>query len=343
MTLRIAICEDSPSYAAELRDFIARDPALEVCGVFGSAEALLRQLDRLAPQLITMDLEMPGMGGLAAIAEIMSHRPRPILVVSEHLGASERAAKALAAGALEVIPKTALHLAEPDDLWATALRSRIKRLASVRMETKPRSGIIGRPPRLPMPINRSLRVVGIGASTGGPPALTKVLGALPADYPLPVLVVQHIAAGFITGLVEWLDREIPIPVGFAAAGEPARPGVWFAPEGAHLGVDRSLRFALDWDTVHGAHRPSVDMLFESLAASAGETALGIVLTGMGRDGAEGGEALRSAGGLLVAQDERSSAVYGMPRAAAECGVDQVLSLTEIGALMRRLRPVGVAA
>ncbi|MDQ6751363.1 MAG: CheB methylesterase domain-containing protein, partial [Actinomycetota bacterium] len=184
---------------------------------------------------------------------------------------------------------------------------------------------------------RIARAVGIGASTGGPPALTTVLGALPADFPLPVLVVQHIAAGFSDALVHWLDRRLALPVGFATPDGLARPGVWFAPDDAHLRLDSSMRFVIDRETKRGAHRPSVDELLESLAASAGERAVGVVLTGMGRDGADGVEAIREAGGLVIAQDEETSAVFGMPRAAIESGADLVLPLDDVGPALRALR------
>jgi two-component system chemotaxis response regulator CheB len=185
-------------------------------------------------------------------------------------------------------------------------------------------------------------LVAIGASTGGPPALEAVLACLPADFPLPVVVVQHISAGFLEGLVQWLGGRVPLPVRVAEERQRATPGIWFAPDGAHLLVESSLRFTLDWETVSGSHRPSVDMLFESVAASAGEESVGVVLTGMGRDGAAGTEAIRSAGGLVVAQDEGTSAVYGMPRAAAEAGADVVLPLDEIGPTVRTVRAAGVS-
>jgi two-component system chemotaxis response regulator CheB len=338
---RIVICEASVSYGAELHDFIVRDPALEVGGVFRSAEALLPELDRIAPALITMGLEMPGMGSLAAIREIMRERPCPIVVVSKHAATSERAADALAAGALEVIPKTALRLGQPDDLWAIALRSRIKRLASIPMRGRRTGAAL--PRRASVAHRRLVRIVGIGASTGGPLALAEVLGALPADFTIPVLVVQHISDGFGPGLVTWLGRQVAVPVAIAIDGAALGPGVWFAPEGFHLGLDRSLRVVLDGETVHGAHRPSVDMLFASLATAVRQAALGVVLTGMGRDGAEGVEAIRASGGHVIAQDEASSAVYGMPRAALEAGADQVLALEAIGPELRDLNTVQLPA
>ncbi len=340
-SLRIVICEDSRAHSRALAEFVERDPSLEVAATFPSAEGLLAALDGLDPNLIIMDLEMPGIGGIAAIRRIMSERPVPVLVVSGHGTRSERVAEALAAGALEEIAKDVLRLEEPDDLWATALRSRIKRLASVRLSGRPRGGRVGPPPPPSVTLRPPLRAIGIGASTGGPPALAEVLGALPADFPVPVLVVQHIAAGFAAGLISWLDRQIAAPVAFAPEGVVAGPGVWFAPEDAHLGIDRTGRFVIDRQTVHGPHRPSLDMLLESLAATAREAALGVVLTGMGRDGAAGVEAVRGAGGLVIAQDEETSAVFGMPRAAIEAGADRVLALEHIGPALARLRPVAV--
>jgi two-component system chemotaxis response regulator CheB len=184
--------------------------------------------------------------------------------------------------------------------------------------------------------------VAIGASTGGPPALGTVLEALPADFPMPVLVVQHIAAGFLQGLVQWLGGRVSLPVRVAEQGLRASAGIWLAPDDAHLLLESSMRFALDPDTVSGSHRPSVDMLFESVAASVGDEAVGVVMTGMGRDGAAGTEAIRSAGGFVIAQDEASSAVYGMPRAATEAGADLALPLEEIGPTIRAVRVAGVS-
>jgi two-component system chemotaxis response regulator CheB len=173
-------------------------------------------------------------------------------------------------------------------------------------------------------------VIGICASTGGPRALTEVVGRLPADYGIPILVVQHMTPGFISGLVAWLDRELALPVRLASDGQQLAPGVWFAPDGAHLKLEATRRLRLDTDTTAGSHRPSGDVLLSSLARVAGGAAVAVVLTGMGRDGAEGLAAVAGAGGWTIAQDEQSSGVYGMPRVAAERGARTVLAPAAIG-------------
>jgi len=173
-------------------------------------------------------------------------------------------------------------------------------------------------------------VIGICASTGGPRALAEVLGRLPGDYRIPILVVQHMTPGFTAGLVSWLDRELVLPVCQADDGQELAPGVWFAPDGAHLKLERTGRLGLDTDTIVGNHRPSGDVLLASLARAAGAKAVAVVLTGMGRDGAEGLAAVAAVGGRTIAQDEQSSGVYGMPRAAAERGAKTVLAPVAIG-------------
>lgn len=179
--------------------------------------------------------------------------------------------------------------------------------------------------------------IGICTSTGGPGVLAEILGALPADYRVPVLVVQHIAEGFVDGLVQMLDDAIALPVAIACDAEPLRPGVWVAPDGAHLVLTRDRRTRLDRTTVDGRHRPSADLLLDSLAAVLGAAAVGVVLTGMGRDGARGVAAVKARGGLVLAQDEATSSIYGMPRAAVAAGA-RALPPAAIAAVLRRLSP-----
>jgi two-component system chemotaxis response regulator CheB len=183
------------------------------------------------------------------------------------------------------------------------------------------------------------RAIGICTSVGGPPVLQQILGALPADFALPILVVQHIATGFTEDLVRMLDVSSALPVALATDGASLQPGVWFAPDDAHLTLTRARCMALDRQTVAGPHRPSADLLLESLATVLGAGAVAVVLTGMGRDGARGAAMVKAGGGLLLAQDEATSRVYGMPRAAVEAG-GQPLSPPQIAAALRELAGAG---
>ena len=334
---RVLICEDSRTYAAGLSRLLERDPEIDIVGVCSTAEQALARLPQLKPDLVTMDLELPGMSGVEAIEQIMGAAPVPILVLSGHVnGASETAISALAAGALEALPKASVDLADFDGPNAVALRRRVKLLSGVPVIRHPRARLRER--AVPASWKRVASVIGIVASTGGPPALAKVLASLPDGYPIPILVVQHIAAGFVEGFATWLDGQVALPVRVAADQAKLAPGVWIAPEGAHLTLNAANRLILDRETVSGPHRPSGDVLLASLAGSAGRAAVGVVLTGMGRDGALGVEALREAGGFTIAQDEASSAVFGMPRAAADRGADTVLALEDIGSRLIGLRP-----
>ncbi len=333
---RVLICEDSQTYGTRLAQILERDPGIEVVGVCTSAEQAIARLPRLQPDLVTMDIELPGMSGVDAIEHIMGSQPVPILVLSGHVGrGSKNVVLALAAGALEALSKDELDLADRDGSTARTLCERVKLLSRVPVIRHPR-GRLNRKP-VPTGMTRTASVVGICASTGGPPALAQVLSELPASFPIPILVVQHIAAGFVEGFAQWLDTQVPLTVALATASARATAGVWIAPDGAHLALDRSRRLVLDSRTNAGLHRPSGDVLMRSLAANAGKSAVAVVLTGMGRDGADGAEAVRRAGGLAIAQDEDTSAVYGMPRAAAERGVDHVLPLDRIGPALLALR------
>lgn len=333
---RVLICEDSRSYAAALRRVLERDGQIEVAAVCETAEEAIAALPRVQPDLVTMDIELPGMDGLQAVEEIMGERPLPILVLSAHVGhGSGKAGAALAAGALDAVAKDDLDLRDPAGAGAAAFRHRVLVLSRARVIRHLRGRV--RLPRRVVPGTRPAAVIGICGSTGGPQALARVLAELPASYPVPLLVVQHIAAGFTAGLVRWLDQAVPLPVRAAAGGEPAAAGVWIAPDGAHLLLTAGGRLGLDQHTVAGVHRPSADVLLSSIARVAGRAAVAIVLSGMGRDGAEGVAAVRQRGGLTIAQDEASSAVYGMPRAAAEQGVDLLLAPAAIAGSLLTLR------
>jgi two-component system chemotaxis response regulator CheB len=338
---RVLICEDSQTYAAGLSRLLARDPQIHVIGVCSSAEETLARLASAEPKphLVTMDLELPGMSGGSAIEQIMSVQPVPILVLAGGVQrGSETAAASLGAGALEVHSKDDLDFRDPSGEDAHAFRTRVKLLSRIRVIHHPRGGLNRRSSRPDAP--RGASVIGICASAGGPQALASVLAGLPATFEIPILVVQHMANGFIQGFAEWLDDQVPLNVRLAGPG-PAGPGVWVAPEGAHLALGAAGRLVLDEDGASGPHRPSADVLLRSVATGAGADGVAVVLTGMGRDGAPGLGEVRRAGGLTIAQDEASSAVFGMPRAAAECGAELVLGPARIGERLRTLRPVGI--
>jgi chemotaxis response regulator CheB len=336
---QIVVCDGSPSRAQALVRFLERDPELKVAASFTGVASMVARLGEISPDLIAIDLATAGADVPTAIESVRREGPTPVLILGNDAAADDaRVQAALGAGALEAIAGDRLDLAQPEGVWATALRSRIKRLASYHSgrrasNSAPRSG----PPPAWERLGASYRAIGIGASVGGPPALATVLGVLPADFPLPLLVVQHMALGFGESLAFWLDRTVAMPVGLAVDGQPLQPGAWLAPDGVHLRLTRTLRLSLDGTTERGAHRPSLDVLLESLAESLDAEAVGVVLTGMGRDGAEGVGAIGAAGGLTIAQDEETSAVFGMPAAAITAGVAEVLPLDRVGSRLAGLR------
>jgi two-component system chemotaxis response regulator CheB len=335
------ICDDSLTYVRALSQFLSHGGDLKVVGTCGTGEQLLALLALRTADLLIVDLELPGISGQQVIEEVTrSAHPIPVIAVSGHAGrGSEAAAAALAAGALEALPKAQIRLDDPDGPAAVALRHRVRRLARTRAPRDPE-----RPSPAPGTlIHKSAAVVAICASTGGPSALASLLADLPADFPVPVLVVQHMAEGFIEGLVRWIAPRARLPVAVAEDGMALEPGVWFAPDDAHLILGPAKRLALDRVTQSGVHRPSADMLLSSVATTLGAEGVGVVLTGMGRDGGKGVAALCAAGGRVIAQDEETSVVFGMPRTAIERGASVVLPLPEIARALCQLRvpePVG---
>lgn len=341
--LRVAICDDSRTYAAALQRFLERDPEIEVVGLYGSAEQLIDRLPADRPDLVTMDLELPGLDGVDATERILGGRqPVPVVVLSAHVSpGSERAAAALAAGAVDAILKSDLRLVEADGEAAGAIRRRIKRLSRARVRPRPAPRPTAGRPATSRPRTRPtgpVRAIGVASSTGGPQALAVLLGALPASFPIPLLVVQHIAPGFTTGLASWLDRQVPLPVAVAPVGRTPGPGVWFAPDEAHLVVEPGFVLGRDTKTVAGRHRPAADVLLTSMARTLRSHAAAVVLTGLGRDGAAGTADIVRAGGFVIAQDEESSVVFGMPGSAVKAGAQSVLALEDIAQTLKSMRP-----
>ncbi len=323
--VRVVVADDSELFRELLARIIAAEPGFEVVASAANGNEAAAQVRRLRPDVVTMDLNMPDADGFSGIARIMADTPTPILVLTV---SREEAVgfRALSLGALDILEKPSP--ASSLDEYGALLRSRLRLLAGVRVIRHLR-GLRQRPAAEPRPGARSELVV-VGASLGGPRALAALLRGLSPEFPAPILVVQHIADGFTEGLAAWLDSETPLRVREARDGDPLRPGqVLLAPTGRHLVVEAGAAHLSDAPAVD-TFRPSVTPLFVSAAEAYAGRACGVVLTGMGRDGAEGVRRLKKAGGHVIAQDEGTSAVFGMPRAAIETGsVDQVLPLDEI--------------
>ncbi len=333
--LRVLLVDDSVSVRAVVRRFLAQDPGLELVGEAPDGEAAVEAAARLHPDVIVMDLQMPVLDGLIAIERIMSTRPVPIVVLSSRANRNlaQTAFEAMRRGALEVLPKP-----EDTESWRELANNlpRVLHAVAASAGERPvaRRHAIVRPAA---PAGR-LRWVVIGASTGGPVALRDLLAELPRSAPVSVLIVQHIAAGFEPGLAEWLGRSTELDVALAADGEtPAAGTARICPRDVHLQLLAGGVLRLDATTApRRSHRPAVDELFLSAAVANPRETAGVLLTGMGSDGAEGLLALREAGGLTMVQDEASCAVFGMPRVALEkLAAELALAPTEIGRALRQ--------
>lgn len=330
--IRVLVADDSELFRELLARVIASEPGFEVAALAADGNAAARLAQGLRPDVITMDLAMPDADGFSGIARIMAETPTPILVLTAN---REEAVgfRALSLGALDILEKP--HARTDLEDYGRVLRSRLRLLAGVKVIRHLRGLREARTPA-PRPGGRA-DLVAVGASLGGPRALATLLRALPGDFPAPIAVVQHIADGFTEGLAAWLATESRLDVREARDGEPLAPGrVLIAPSGRHLVVAEGMARLSDAPPVD-TFRPSVTPLFASAARSYGARACGVLLTGMGRDGAEGLRVLREAGGPTIAQDEATSAVFGMPKAAIELGaVERVLPLDEIARALGEL-------
>ena len=341
-TLRVLVVEDSAVARRLLVHILSGDPELRVIAEAGNGDEAVQAAIRCRPDVIVMDVVMPSMDGLQATRRIMEVLPTPIVLVSASYDAEDlsKSFEALQAGALTLVAKPSGPRAGTFAAEAAALTTTVKLMAEVKLVRRRPVGGLGRRPVMDRPPtsvgarHRPVEIVALASSTGGPAALATILRALPAAAPVPIVVVQHITAGFEGGLVDWLDRVSPVRVRLARDGERLRAGeVLVAPSDAHLGVAGG-RVALSPDPPIGGHRPSATHLFRSVAGVYGAAAAAAILTGMGEDGVAGLRDLKAAGGLVLAQDEATSVVYGMPSKAVSLGiVDQVLPLGQMaGAL-----------
>ncbi|MBI4567795.1 MAG: chemotaxis-specific protein-glutamate methyltransferase CheB [Planctomycetes bacterium] len=336
--IRALLVEDSATVRARLREVLEAAGGFEVVGEAGDGAAAVERCRALRPNLITMDMMLPVMSGLAAVEYLMAHLPTPILIVSSSTNRGElfKTYEALAAGAVDVLEKPRGD--ESDHAWEERFVAAARMVARIPVITHPRGRLatgIGGPGAVHADGAAGsaggaagsaggapeTRVVAIGASTGGPGAVLEILRGLPADFRPPLLLVLHIGEPFGAAFADWLDAQTPRRVRYAREGEPlveAAGAVVMAPPGRHL-VARDGRLRLTQEPERHSCRPSIDVLFESLAREHGPACVACLLTGMGRDGAAGLLAVRRAGGVTIAQDEATSVVYGMPREAAEIG------------------------
>lgn len=340
MSVRVLVVDDSATVRGRLVEVLRGDPDLEVVGEADNGKTAIELCRSLRPDVVTLDMMMPEMTGLAATEYIMAYCPTPILIISSSTNRRDlfKMYDALAAGAVDVLEKPAGD--ETDDAWERKVISTVKIVSRIKVITHPRAKLA--PPPLPASSMKAAagryRFVAMGASTGGPAAVLQILKSLPGTYPLPVLLVIHIGKIFAVGLAEWLDSQSPLRVAYAMEGEPLpeRGRVILAPPDRHLVLDGG-RLRLSAAAERHSCRPSVDVLFESAAREGGAAAVGVLLTGMGKDGARGLLEMRQAGGWTIAQDQDSSVVYGMPFEAAKLGAARkILGLSEMAPALASL-------
>lgn len=335
--IRVLIADDSPTSRALLSGILADDGRFAVVSEAVDGLDAVKLANSLKPDVIVMDIHMPVLDGVEATRRIMEEHPTPIVMVT---GSSNHdhikvVLNAMDAGALAVLHKPQGPSSpefEAEKLRITATVAAMAGVTSMRRHLRDPEGWNQLEEALSRRTYR-VRAVGIAASTGGPGAVRRILSELPVPFPVPILIVQHIADGFGAGLAEWLREGTTLTVKMAAAGDMLQDGtVYVAPDQRHMGVSRELGILLsDADPIEGA-RPSATFLFDSLARVYGASALGIILTGMGRDGVAGLRTLKAAGGLILAQDERSSVVFGMPGSAIAEGLASAVVPLEAMAL-----------
>jgi two-component system chemotaxis response regulator CheB len=342
-TIRVLIADDSQTVRNHLAGMVNAVPGMIVVGEASDGEEAVARVEALRPDVVSMDIRMPRMDGLEATRRIMVQCPTPIVIVSALLETDvDLSIRSLEAGALAVVPRPAKPEPMQDSfqkqfinaLTAMSGVSLVRRRVGLERSSEPIQA------SLVVPAARAELVV-IGASAGGPSALCEVIGKLPPDYPIPVVIVQHMPDEFMAGLVRWLGGQVRLPVELAEEGQILSRGrVYVAPGGSHLTVaryGRRLVAQLREDTGTEAYCPSVNVLFKSAALACGAECVGVILSGMGDDGAAGMMALREAGAATLAQDQATCTVFGMPGAAIERGaVQTILPLGDIPTTLIRL-------
>lgn len=347
--IRVLVVDDSLIVREIITKILRSDPEIEIVGTARNGVEAIDMAARLRPSIITMDVNMPIKNGLEAIEEIMAYTPTPILVISSLVNKEVGFAfKAMELGALDVFEKPTMGVWNGQEKLERELKARVKLLSKIKvvthltgrrkeqltvssqqsipMEQRPVPEVL---PPIDQPIaktsngNSIFEIIAIGTSTGGPKALQQVLSPIPKDFPLPIVIVQHIVDGFTEGLVEWLETQCQVKVKLGKDREPLQSGVvYIAPCRFHMRVDEYKQIRLDDTPPIGGHKPAATVLLSSVAKVYENRAIGIILTGMGGDGAEGLKEMRDRGAVTIAQDKDTSIIFGMPKVAIDMGAAQ---------------------
>jgi two-component system chemotaxis response regulator CheB len=343
--IKVLIVDDSKVVQELIEYILTSDPDIMIVGIASSGQEAIKLTREKQPDIITMDFHMPDMDGSDATRAIMEHTPTPIVIVSGSMGTTDvtHSFELIEAGALAVI------LRPPGIQHPNFKNARRELIKTVKLMSEVRVvRHYNRKHKTPLKsttvittdngIDRDLKLVAIGASTGGPAALQRILTGLPKGFPLPVVIVQHISQGFLAGFVQWLSTTTAIPLRIPSDGEIIKAGTaYMAPDGFHMGVQHGLVIMLSTMPPENGLRPSVDHLFRSVARVVGKNAIGVLLTGMGKDGAAELKEMRDMGAITIAQDEESSVIFGMPGEAVRIGAaEHVLPLDKIAEALTEL-------
>jgi two-component system chemotaxis response regulator CheB len=329
MPIRVLLIEDSQVTLVILRRILSSSPQIKVVGEARTGLEALEMIPKIQPDVICTDLHMPQMDGLEFTSEVMTLYPRPILVISSWVQEEDapHVFQLLEAGALDIFPKPSAGLTTEDKLLNQELINKIQILAGVKVFKKKRksSSPVKSLETFSSKSYVKPEIVVIGASTGGPQTINELFAQLPSNFPVPVICVQHICFGFLQGFIDWLSSSCRLPIQMAKPGQIPKPGtIYFPPEQQHLELDERGRFICSDSPPLDGHRPSVTVTFKSVAKFYGRATVGILLTGMGRDGAEGMQCIAQAGGLTIAQDEATSVIFGMPKEAIDLGAAKLV-------------------
>jgi two-component system, chemotaxis family, protein-glutamate methylesterase/glutaminase len=336
--IKVLIVDDSPVARQLIAHLLSADPEIEVIGSARNGHEALAALEHQRPDVVTMDVHMPGMDGFDTTREIMVRHPVPVVIVTSTVDVKADSAvfRTLEAGALAILPKPP-GIGHPDHARASAeLVQTVRLMSEVRVVRRLNRRQRQQAAPVSEEVTARLRTVAIGASTGGPVVIQRILSSLPSSFPVPLLVVQHMAAEFIPGFAQWLAGSCSLAVKVGVEGESPRAGTaYVAPGGLHMGLDALGRIALSPCMPGDFLCPSVTHLFNSVAERCGREAVGILLTGMGADGASGLKEMQERGALTIAQDEESSVIFGMPGEAVKLKAAQhVLSPESIIAMLQ---------